>query len=365
MDLVGDFLRITANVHRDVAVYYLECFDNNIQSAVQAYRDDVNIQRLNNLQQQENFGKDSHATGGKEQRKVVATPVVVEPVVEPVLEPVLEPVVDPVAEFTCREPKILHKELKVIEWNIQGLLEEGIDERMQKVAYEINIIKPEAVLLQEVTNRVFEILKRYYTDNDFHLQKDRGHYYVAIQTQKSSISVLKKTTTDFEDSKQGRKLLTVEGVYEDLPVAFITSHWESGKPMSSERMKQLFEVGRHIAASNPGFVIFGADTNLRDFEYNILKKDKNSAFGRHHVSDVWEMVGTPENSRFIWDLLENDNQIKGGNARCRSQRMYTMAKPVEFKPFQIELIGKKRLKNGLFPSDHWDMVATFRRKIQS
>ena len=75
------------------------------------------------------------------------------------------------------------------------------------------------------------------------------------------------------------------------------------------------------------------------------------------------MLGSPQDTRYSWDLQKNDNQIKGGMARLRFERLYTRVEKSTsknvFKPKDMKFVGCDRLQCGKFPSDHWGILVSF------
>lgn len=103
-------------------------------------------------------------------------------------------------------------------------------------------------------------------------------------------------------------------------------------------------------------VIFGGDTNLRDWE---VKKLGGLPDG---ISDVWEMLGQPEESRYTWDTSINDNNDIPNPIRLRFDRLFLKgaANGAQLRPESMTLIGLEKLKCDYFISDHWGILCTFK-----
>lgn len=311
MDKIGEFLKKSGVEDKSLAHYYLEVSNNDVDEAVRLYLEDINVWSLTN------------------------------------------------AEEKCPKSKT---NLYMLEWNIQGLLEDFLLERTMGVIKEILEKKPDVVFLQEVINSTFDIIKIKCNDYDVHVPRKRESYFVMVLTLKSSLCTLKKSSIDFKNSKQGRSLLKIEAKQGKVPVVIFTSHLESLKPESDARMSQFHQVCEFMMPFSPDtLVVFAADTNFRDFEYKQCLKDRPSI--KEKIVDIWEEVGCPGDSRFTWDLQKNDNQIKGGKARLRFERAYCRSPLASgtcaFRPESISLVGTKRLDCGMFPSDHWGMLIKF------
>jgi len=264
-------------------------------------------------------------------------------------------------EKDCSYRKKEKPSFKVLEWNIQGLLPDCLKERTESIIKEINLLKPDAVFLQEMVNFSFNMMKEGCKEYNFHVQECTIDYYVVILTRKSSLSVQKQEIISFANSKQGRQLIKVEAIKEDQPIVLMTSHLESLRTGSEERLSQLKKVFQEMnCCSSDCLVIFGADTNLRDYEYKSFCGQNKIL--KSNIVDAWEDIGRPIDSAFTWDLTQNDNQVKNGKARLRFERVYirTISDSLEckYRPRKISLIGKSRVAGGYFPSDHWGLVVS-------
>ncbi|XP_022092786.1 uncharacterized protein LOC110980430 isoform X2 [Acanthaster planci] len=108
-------------------------------------------------------------------------------------------------------------------------------------------------------------------------------------------------------------------------------------------------------------VLFGGDTNLRDKEVEKFCLPTS-------IHDVWEMIGSPSESRYTWDQTSNDNKVWPfrNRSRLRFDRLYlrhpeTMSEVLA--PNTFDLLGRERLSCNKFPSDHWGIVCDFQYNI--
>ena len=84
------------------------------------------------------------------------------------------------------------------------------------------------------------------------------------------------------------------------------------------------------------------------------------------IKDVWEMLGSQEETKYTWDTTTNDNlawhhPLKY-KPKLRFERVYIKHpwKQAIVEPISFELTGKTRLQScHLFPSDHWAVVCQF------
>uniref|UniRef100_H2ZAM5 Tyrosyl-DNA phosphodiesterase 2 n=1 Tax=Ciona savignyi TaxID=51511 RepID=H2ZAM5_CIOSA len=254
----------------------------------------------------------------------------------------------------------------ILEWNIQGLLPDYLKERTVAVVEEITRLQPDVVMLQEVIMTTFVYIQAALSDYDvicpFMLDESaNASYFVAMLVRKSSFQVYNQSLICFPTSTQGRNVIKVSGKCCGSSITIMTSHLESTKEKSNERVKQLVQICDVMMECQSENVVFGADTNLRDSEVTRAKRNSEST---SKISDIWEFLGSDERTRYLWDLTLNDNQIKGGNARLRFERLLmrdNSGNHGNLTPVSMETIGTNRLPCGLFPSDHWGALVTFKK----
>ena len=309
---IDKFLQRTSAVNRDIAEYYLVVADNQLDAAVQYYNEDTRFASI-------------------------------------------------VAQDDAKDSVEAPERLKLLEWNVQGLLGDKLMERMAFIAELINRNEYEAVFMQEMVPDAVEVFKQICENYELHLPKNvtMRQYFAAMLTLKSSIQVDKKTTVDFQTSTQGRHAVVLKCRKKSQKLTFVTSHLESCKPMEAERISQLGRVVELMRKEDEGdnLVVFAADTNLRDYEYEKFKKSPEFD---SDVRDAWEELGGPQESRYSWDLTRNDNQVKGGKGRLRFERVYFRGR--DHGVSGMKFVGTERLECGLFPSDHWGVEVTFSGK---
>ncbi|XP_039249603.2 tyrosyl-DNA phosphodiesterase 2-like [Styela clava] len=259
----------------------------------------------------------------------------------------------------------LKPNITVLEWNIQGLLDDYLQERTVAVVNTIRQYSPTVVMLQEVILETYlymkSALKSTYTGfSPSEISSQCGQYFTCIFINKSLFKSCTAKVVSFSGSRQGRDILIVEGKCHNLDVAVLTSHLESTKTGEQERKRQLgILYSTMMQFPSVSTVIFGGDTNLRDAEFTSVVH--SGKFDATLVKDIWEILGSPQDVRYSWDLQNNDNQVKDGKARLRFARMYTRVETSKqhFKPTEMRFVGMKRLSCGMFPSDHWGILTTF------
>ncbi|XP_062847358.1 tyrosyl-DNA phosphodiesterase 2 [Trichomycterus rosablanca] len=247
------------------------------------------------------------------------------------------------------------EQLMVLTWNIDGLDPEDLRERVPNLLLNLGKYRPDVVLLQELVPPYLNILKEVMTDYDF-LQGSEDGYFSGILLRKSRVELLQSTIVKYPTTEMSRNLLMAEATFSGHQLCFMTSHLESMKASSQERMNQIRRVWKRMKeAPDNQTVIFGGDTNLRDKEVNKLGGVPDS------ITDVWEMLGEPEDCKYTWDTVTNNNNDVTFAARLRFDRVFlrTAKEDAQLKPVSMTLVGLKRLLCGRFISDHWGILCTF------
>uniref|UniRef100_A0A3Q2CGZ4 Endonuclease/exonuclease/phosphatase domain-containing protein n=1 Tax=Cyprinodon variegatus TaxID=28743 RepID=A0A3Q2CGZ4_CYPVA len=154
-----------------------------------------------------------------------------------------------------------------------------------------------------------------------------------------------------------RSLMWQVVVFRGQKLQLMTSHFESCKANSEERMRQLRLVMKKMSqAPDDVTVLFGGDTNLRDYEVAAVGLPPN-------VCDLWEELGEPEKCRYTWDTGANTNKEIEFKCRFRFDRVYLRRAAQDgvplMDPHSMALIGLEKLRCGMFTSDHWGIYSTF------
>lgn len=282
----------------------------------------------------------------------------------------------------------------IITWNIDGLDEVGGAEasmlRTLAVARDVARLRPVAVLLQEVVPLALQLLSAEQvlgSAYDVVVPDDPPMpYYVAILLDKRRAKRRGDAITlPFPTTRMGRQLLTVIVSVDGhtAPLLLATAHLESTKDNGLERKRQLAKCLRYcrnaVDRTGVGTAIFGGDLNVRDEEVkSVLKELGPSA---QDVADVWNYCGSPQDQRWTWDTVANDNVAASFSCRCRFDRLFFISPGAAsrstlststtstsgatladsgWRPTSFSLIGKERVASlGRFPSDHWGLVTSW------
>ncbi|XP_072417028.1 tyrosyl-DNA phosphodiesterase 2-like [Chiloscyllium punctatum] len=252
------------------------------------------------------------------------------------------------------QPEVDESRISLLTWNIDGLDLENLQERARGVCACLALYSPDIVFLQEVIEPYYLYLKKRAVSYTI-IPGDEGDYFTAIMLRKSRVKLLKQEITPFPTTSMKRNLLAVQVNIAGNELCLMTSHLESTKAHSKERVKQLEIVLRKIKeAPESATVIFGGDTNLRDQE---VTKVGGLPEG---VLDVWEFLNKPEHCRYTWDTKANNNLKAPYTCRLRFDRVfYREASEGQIVPQQMTLVGQDKLDCGRFCSDHWGLLCDF------
>ncbi|NXV90951.1 TYDP2 phosphodiesterase, partial [Calonectris borealis] len=243
----------------------------------------------------------------------------------------------------------------LITWNIDGLDLGNLKERARGICSYLALYSPDVVFLQEVVPPQLCLLQTRAGSYTI-IPGNIDGYFTAIMLKKSRVKLLKHEIIPFPTTSMMRNLLVVHVSISGNELCLMTSHLESTKNHSKERMKQLQIVLSKIQKeSESTTVIFGGDTNLRDSEVTKLGGLPNN------VTDIWEFLGKPQHCRYTWDTHSNTNLDAEYKCKMRFDRIYfrPAADGGHIIPQSMDLIGLEKLDCGRFPSDHWGLLCNF------
>ncbi|XP_065686762.1 tyrosyl-DNA phosphodiesterase 2 [Patagioenas fasciata] len=243
----------------------------------------------------------------------------------------------------------------LITWNIDGLDLGNLKERARGICSYLALYSPDVVFLQEVVQphlRLLEMRASSYTV----IPGNIDGYFTVMMLKKSRVKILKYEIIPFPSTSMMRNLLVVHVSISGNELCLMTSHLESTKDHSKERMKQLkIVLNKMQKESESTTVIFGGDTNLRDSEVAKLGSLPDN------IMDIWEFLGKPQHCRYTWDTYSNTNLNAEYKCKLRFDRIYfrPAADGGHIIPRSMDLIGLEKLDCGRFPSDHWGLLCKF------
>ncbi|XP_049607066.1 tyrosyl-DNA phosphodiesterase 2 isoform X1 [Syngnathus scovelli] len=245
--------------------------------------------------------------------------------------------------------------LTLISWNVDGLDTENLAERARGLCSYLVLYTPDVVFLQELIPPYVEYLKKRAVSYLI-IEGGEGGYFTGMMLKKTSVKLLESQIVPYPTTRMGRNLLMAQVTLRGAKVWLMTSHLESCKEHSGERMKQLREVTRQMQeAPDDVSVLFAGDTNLRDAE--VVKVGLPT-----DVCDVWERLGRQEHCRYTWDTHANSNKNLPYTSRCRFDRVLLRPaahpRAIRLDPDRMVLVGLEKLSCGRFTSDHWGIYCS-------
>ncbi|CAM4632971.1 unnamed protein product [Leuciscus chuanchicus] len=259
------------------------------------------------------------------------------------------------AESGVTESDAEDSKLSIISWNVDGLDTLSLAERARGLCSYLALYTPDVVFLQELIPTYIQYLKKRAVSYLFVEGSDDG-YFTAIMLKKSRVKLLESEIISYPTTQMLRNLLVAQATFSGKKLYLMTSHLESCKNQSEERMKQLRVILQKIKeAPEDSIVIFAGDTNLRDTE---VVKVGGLPPG---VCDVWEQLGKQEHCRYTWDTKANSNKTVPYISKCRFDRIFLRSAKTGpgVTPDHMALVGMEKLDCGRYTSDHWGIYCTF------
>ncbi|XP_021165375.2 tyrosyl-DNA phosphodiesterase 2 [Fundulus heteroclitus] len=249
------------------------------------------------------------------------------------------------------------EKLSLITWNVDGLDGDEQPERARSLCQYLLTYSADVVLLQEIVPPYMRFMHKRLADTYAFIEGGKVGYFTLMLLKKTRITLLDSENLFFPKSHMMRNLLVAQVLFRGQKLCLMTSHFESCKENSVERMRQLRAVMRKMSqAPEDVTVLFGGDTNLRDYE--VAKVGLPS-----DVCDLWERLGEPQKCRYTWDTEANTNKEIKFKCHLRFDRVYLRRAAQDgvprLDPHSMSLIGLEKLRCGMFTSDHWGIYCTF------
>uniref|UniRef100_A0A3P9K5Y0 Tyrosyl-DNA phosphodiesterase 2 n=1 Tax=Oryzias latipes TaxID=8090 RepID=A0A3P9K5Y0_ORYLA len=247
--------------------------------------------------------------------------------------------------------------LSLLTWNIDGLDGEEQPQRARGLCSYILEYSPDVVLLQEMVQPYIRFIHKRLATNYTFIEGGEIGYFTTMLLKKTRVTLLDSKILPFRYSRMMRNLLIAQVMFRGQKVCLMTSHFESCKDNSGERMRQFNAVIKRMSMAPDDFtVLFGGDTNLRDYEVATVEIPES-------ICDLWEQLGEPEKCRYTWDTWANTNKEMRFKNRLRFDRVYLRRAVKDgvprMEPHSMALVGLERLKCGRYTSDHWGIYCTF------
>uniref|UniRef100_A0A671QVN9 Tyrosyl-DNA phosphodiesterase 2 n=1 Tax=Sinocyclocheilus anshuiensis TaxID=1608454 RepID=A0A671QVN9_9TELE len=240
------------------------------------------------------------------------------------------------AKSVVTESNVEDSKLSIISWNVDGLDTLSLAERARGLCSYLALYTPDVVFLQELIPSYIQYLKKRAVSYLFVEGSDDG-YFTGIMLKKSRVKLLESEIICYPTTQMLRNLLVAQVTFSGQKLYLMTSHLESCKNQSEERMKQLRVVFQTMKeAPEDATVIFAGDTNLRDTE-------------------VVKVGGLPPGVCDVWEQLANSNKTVPYISRCRFDRIFLRSAKTgpRVTPGHMVLVGMEKLDCGRYTSDHW------------
>uniref|UniRef100_A0A3B3IHL8 Tyrosyl-DNA phosphodiesterase 2 n=1 Tax=Oryzias latipes TaxID=8090 RepID=A0A3B3IHL8_ORYLA len=227
--------------------------------------------------------------------------------------------------------------LSLLTWNIDGLDGEEQPQRARGLCSYILEYSPDVVLLQEMVQPYIRFMHKRLATNYTFIEGGEIGYFTTMLLKKTRVTLLDSKILPFRYSRMMRNLLIAQVMFRGQKVCLMTSHFESCKDNSGERMRQFNAVIKRMT-------VFGISATSV-------------------ICDLWEQLGEPEKCRYTWDTWANTNKEMRFKNRLRFDRVYLRRAVKDgvprMEPHSMALVGLERLKCGRYTSDHWGIYCTF------
>ncbi|XP_064117055.1 tyrosyl-DNA phosphodiesterase 2-like isoform X2 [Macrobrachium nipponense] len=256
----------------------------------------------------------------------------------------------PLCNVPPKEPSFF----SVVSWNIDGLEEENLRNRIKGVVEVLKKEAPDVVYLQEVIPATFTYLKENLPQYMFLAGDDDG-YFTATLLKTSRVNYDHHMVLPFHNTVMDRNLLCIQVHIGNVKLSLLNTHLESLREYSNKRKEQM-KICFEKIKSSPSSVttIFGGDLNARDHEVDATKDTS--------ILDLWEVCGRRPASCWTWNMAENTNKTIPNKPKCRFDRLYIKQSSLDhIRPDEFRLIGKEKVPGRpCFPSDHWGIFVNFK-----
>uniref|UniRef100_A0A3Q4H8S6 Tyrosyl-DNA phosphodiesterase 2 n=1 Tax=Neolamprologus brichardi TaxID=32507 RepID=A0A3Q4H8S6_NEOBR len=129
--------------------------------------------------------------------------------------------------------------LSLITWNVEGINGEKRPERARSLVKYLNLYKPDVVFLQELIPPYVQFLKKRFVSYLMIEGAEKG-YFTGMLLKKSRVTFVESEIVPYRTTQMMRNLLVV--IVDGQKLCLMTSHFESFKACSKERMNQLHVV---------------------------------------------------------------------------------------------------------------------------
>jgi endonuclease/exonuclease/phosphatase family metal-dependent hydrolase len=268
--------------------------------------------------------------------------------------------------------------LWVATWNTDGLSADTAVARADEICAILMESVPRdvasVVCLQEVTPVTAPVFINRLRAGGYMLLPDQGeddlvlrssvYFTLLFMRMDSGMNLKRSSRISFDNSIMGRDLVEIRCSWKGINLMFMHSHLESLAQGSEARVQQFREVLEKMHAFD-GIAFYAGDTNIRAAEEAKL----SDLYSKHsQLLDSWEVVGSPKDLKFTWDMTLNDNLAMEGSflPRMRLDRILVKQEGnVQVCKDSFRFMGKDKSiigaeKKSMFPSDHFGILCGYR-----
>lgn len=241
------------------------------------------------------------------------------------------------------------RSVSVLTWNVWFGLEKPLT-RWTRLLSETESLKPDLILLQEVTAPFLELLrKQKWIRKSYEISDPRGEAIASYGSVIVSRSPLRRREVVDLDSEMDRKLVVIETEIHGILWTVGTVHLES-LDTSAIRARQLEQVFGHLDDA-PDVILGG------DFNFCSSWPVENERLPADYV-DVWPSVSAAPG--FTVDSELNATRARKSERVRRERFDRILVRSSRVRPTQAVLVGTDRIRRetpDLFPSDHFGVFA--------
>ncbi|KAL1439152.1 hypothetical protein MTO96_047432 [Rhipicephalus appendiculatus] len=160
-----------------------------------------------------------------------------------------------------------HEVMTLVSWNVDGLNQKYLHQRITAVCDEILRLDPDVVYLQEVVPEIEPSIRLKFARYLCIPDASQG-YYVMTLLKGETVKYKSHNVAQFSSTKMERHIVQTEATFNDKDLVLLNTHLESMGYSSEVRQMQLRRCFRQCRKEPPGkTVILGGDMNLRDHEH--------------------------------------------------------------------------------------------------
>ncbi|EGD75669.1 hypothetical protein PTSG_07788 [Salpingoeca rosetta] len=264
-----------------------------------------------------------------------------------------------------RHPDHQDHELRVLSWNINAPSKsrQRLPKDYDTLQGQVTTLRSDVVMLQEVVERQLADLVKVMQDAGFSrcggvplvysgdsIAPSVPPHFTLTFVRKKRLQLVAHKRAPFTNSRKARDLntCTVRCKRTGKEVWLGNVHLETYRKYAGRRCLQFLQSLQALSRHDLG--ILAGDMNLREAEAQRVLQQCRGAAPYTSIGDAWEMVGSPKEQEFTWDLQLNTSWSHfPNNPRIRFDRCYVKG----LRARSFELVGTRALTHFGHFSDHF------------